>query len=87
MIAGGDDVDAEGKKLVADLARDTKATSRVFTVGNDKIEVEPFFQFGQVGFHGISPRTPDHISEKQHSHAKTSVDFQAEFSVTTQSRR
>ena len=69
VVAGGDDVDAGGVELLADLVGDAEAMRRVLAVGDDEIEREVAAQPRHMLDDDVAPGAPDHVTAKKHPHA------------------
>ena len=68
VIAGGHDVDAVGKQLLAKCRRDGEAAGEVFGIHDREIDVVLFAQILNTLEHRHTPGLRDHISDHQHFH-------------------
>ena len=68
VVAAGDDIDARGVELFADLAGDAEAAGRVLAVDDDEIGIQLLAQRRQVREHGVAPRSSDDVAAKQNLH-------------------
>lgn len=69
VIAGGEYVDAEGKKFLRQFVGDAETGSCIFGVGDDHVRLQARFQIGQMPGQTVAPATPHNIAEKENFHA------------------
>jgi hypothetical protein len=67
MVSGGDDVDAEIKKLLRELGRDAETRGGVFAVRDDEVDRVIFYQRRQLFLHYGSARPPKDVADEEYS--------------------
>ena len=70
VVPAGDNIDTDGKKLVADLARDAESAGRVLAVDHDHVHPQIPTQPRQPGFQGVAASPADDISEEEDPHVR-----------------
>ena len=67
MVPGGDDVDAEIKKLLRELRRDAETCGRIFAVCDDEVDRVIFNQRRQLFLDDGSARPPKDVADEEYS--------------------
>ena len=73
MVAGGDDIDAGGVELGADLVGDAEAVRRVLAIRHDEVERELAPEARHRLDHGVAPGAAHNVAAQHHPHRALSL--------------
>src|SRR5450432_621044 len=71
VIAGGEHVAAEVKKLVGDLGSEPEAARGVFRVGDNKVNLVSFHYVREMVMDDFAPGTTEDVTDKENLHKKS----------------
>jgi hypothetical protein len=74
MVARGDDMRAEIEQLIGDGGRNAKATSRVFSINDDEVDLTLFDHMAKVLAHDAAASAPENVSYKKNAQKENSQD-------------